>query len=84
MNDTEICFFVMRLSYSQVKPAELATLSEDDFKKVMDYVERRKGLYLHRYISTLFASRTKLAKEVCTQIRVFSESEILTGLGVSP
>ena len=82
MNDTEIRFFVMRLSYSQGRPDEMATLSEDNFKKVMDYVERRKGLYLHRYISALFASCIKREKEVSNQMRVFSESEILTELGV--
>lgn len=83
MNDTEVCFFVMRLSYSQVKPEELAALTEDDFKKVMDYLEQRKGLFLHRYISTLFASRIKLGKEGSSRRRIYLESEILIELGFS-
>lgn len=81
MNDTEVYCFVMRLSFSQVKLEELEALSGGDFKKVTAYVEQRKGLYLHRYLGALDASRIKREKEVSSQRRVFSESEILTELG---
>ena len=83
MSDTEIRFFVMRLSYSQVKPEELAGLSEDDLEKVVGYLEQRPGLYLHKYISTLVASRMSLAKKASSHRRVFWESDILTELGVN-
>ncbi len=83
MSDMEIRFFVMRLSYSEVKPEELAGLSEDDLKKVVDYLEQRPGLYLHRYVSTLFASRMSLTKNAFSHRHVFWESDILAELGLN-
>ena len=83
MNDEEVLFFVMRLSYSQVKPDELMGLQTCDLKKVVEYIKQRKGLYLDRYISAQFATRMKLESESTCPQRIYSEREILTELGCS-
>ncbi len=82
MTDEQIPTFVKRLNADEVEPGELASLTVHDFRKVTDYLEQRRQMYLQQYVNATFAARLGLSPHDANRGHTYSEDIILTEFGL--
>jgi len=81
VTDTQIASFVERLNADKVKPEELAAMPVGEFKRVTDYLEQRRQLYLRQYTKAVLASCASMPLGGSSAKRTYSENEILSEFG---